>query len=382
MTVLQGWASRVLPGILVFFGLGWTEGPPAQESLEWEDFDPCETCELSFTRYVAFGERDGPGVIESELARVVARGGRGYLVFGQGLGTSHRIARFSDDGRFLGSIGRYGDGPGEIRTIADVAFLGEDRVLVLDLQNRRWITFRDSGEVVFEAVLPGVLPGRFRVVEGDTAAVIGVLGRQPESVGYPLHLAVLRAGSAVAHFGAHDPSWSVSDLSRSSVVLGENGGRARSVWWGYSGRPHFEQWSLDGSPLRVITGDLSFFPVTESMTQLRSRGSPPRSSILGVVVDASDRLWILSWVPGARWRTVAPQGVEGAIPEDQLSTYYDTRLDVFDLSERRHLGSKVWDSVNVTLVERDGAALVSLVEFPKPDWPQVVLYTIEAGRTP
>lgn len=382
MTVLRGWTVRALPGILVCVGLAWNEGLLAQEVLRWEDFEPCDICELSLTRYVAFGEPHGPGMIESELARVVAREGRGYLVFRQGLDAGHRVARFSDDGTFLGSIGRYGDGPGEIRIIADVAFLGEDRILVLDLQRRRWITFRESGEVVSETPFPGAVPGWFRVIEGDTAAVIGVMGRQAQSVGYPLHLAVLRAGSEVKHFGARNPSFTATDLSRRSVVLGENGGRARSVWWGYGGRPHFEEWSPDGSPLRIVTGDLGFFPVTETVAQLRAPGRPPRASILAFVVDASDRLWTLSWVPGEHWRTVRPRGAERVIPPDQLSTYFDARLDVFDLSDRRHIGSKVWESLNVNLVERDGAALVSLVEYTGPDWPQVVLYRIAVRRAP
>lgn len=382
MTRFRGWAFGVFPTVLVLAGFGCTEALSAQSVLRWDDFEQCDPCELSFTPFLAFGEFEGPGMIESEWARVLATDGRGYLVFGQGLDTGHRVARFSDGGRFLGSIGRHGDGPGEIRTIADVAFLGEDQILVLDGQRRRWITFRESGEVAAEAPLLNVRPGRFRVVEGDTAAVIGVIGRQPESARYPLHLAVLRSGSAVTHFGARSPSWTATDPSRSSVVLGEQGGRARSVWWSYSGMPHVEEWSPDGSPLRIITGNLDSFPVTATVARQGGRVSPPPVRMLAFAVDEGDRLWMLTLAPGGRWRTVTPRGPEGAVPEDQLSTLFSTRLDVFDLSDRRHLGFKVWDSLNVTLVEREGSVLISLVEYMRPDWPQVVLYRVGVGHTP
>ena len=44
---------------------------PAQEVLNWHDFELCNDCELEVTELVRLGDADGPGIIEGADVRVV-----------------------------------------------------------------------------------------------------------------------------------------------------------------------------------------------------------------------------------------------------------------------------------------------------------------------
>ena len=79
---------------------------PAQEVLNWGDFELCNDCELEVTELVRLGDADGPGIIEGADVRVVWDEELGYLHFLR-LGT--RIKIFDHDGTFLREIGGEGN---------------------------------------------------------------------------------------------------------------------------------------------------------------------------------------------------------------------------------------------------------------------------------
>lgn len=367
---------RLLHCAMILTGLLSAAALDAQSVLRWEEFRTCQSCELTFDRVVALGQQDGQGVIESELARVVAAPGRGFLVFGRGGTTGYSVSLFDASGNFARSFGREGDGPGETRTIADVAFMGDDQVMVLDAARQRWLTFRETGEFLSEEPLHGVQAGRFRLAAGDTAAVIAVMDRRPASAGFPLHLVDLRDAGIVRRFGAGNRSWHVGTPFAGALTLGESGTVSESVWWGHVGRPHVEQWSLAGSHLATVTGDLETFPVAANSP--RDRNAPPAVAMSSFAVDGQDRLWLLTFVPGPRWRQVTRQGPEGAIPPDRMGEYQNLRLDIFDLEAKTHLGHRIWPERNVTLVTYGDDVLVSVLEYETPLWPRLVLYEVSS----
>ena len=54
----------------------------------------------------------------------------------------------------------------------------------------------------------------------------------------------------------------------------------------------------------------------------------------------------------------------------------DTRLDIFDLEEQRHIGSFVWDSPYARLINLGGEPAVSIVEYTEDNGLQVVIYRV------
>lgn len=352
-------------------------GLGAQRIITWEQFESCKSCQLVPREILRLGDEEGPGAIESEDVRVVGTRGRGYLLWSEVAGK--KLGLFDERGVFVREIGQPGEGPGELSYIEAAAFLEEDGIVVLD-QNSRLTTFSDSGEHLRSVPVQGVHTSRaFQLTEGDSAAVVGRFGSRPESVGYPLHGVDLRSGEVTVHFGSSEPaSWSVSEPQARVVLLGRVERLANNVWWGKKSRPHIEQWSLDGTQLLTITGELDWFP---GGVGRRPRGSP-WGSVTDFSVDGEDRLWIVTWVPDPNWRQLERRGSEGGITLEQAPRYWDGRLDVFDLSQMRHLGSYTWDLPWVKLMQKEGRVSVSLVEYQRPTWPRAFLYRVDVRAPP
>jgi hypothetical protein len=95
---------------------------------------------------------DGENDAFSPIRRIaVDKNGQLYVLMPQ----EHRVAVFSEDGAFVESLGRWGEGPGEFSHPIDLGFLG-DTLWVLDPLARRVSFFLD---LQFLKSLPLEIPG-------------------------------------------------------------------------------------------------------------------------------------------------------------------------------------------------------------------------------
>lgn len=368
-----GWGAALIAATLLLTPLPLA----AQQELAWSEFRPCAECRLVARQLVRLGTESGPGVIEGDLVGVTSAPGRGYIVHGIDGAGGTRFALFDERGGFLRTVGEEGDGPGALRMIGGVEFGKPGEVVVLDADRRRWITFLEDGTFVSEVRGERFEPGRFQLVGDGSTAVVATMGRRPASAGFPLHLVDLRTGNPIRHFGADaNPIWSLGEPWGEALNLGRRAGVRATVWWGKVGRPHLEEWTLEGALERRITGPLEWFPLT-TVRETMAPSVPPRVAMLGFAVDAADRLWLLTAVPDGRWQQVERRGPEGIIPPEERATYRDARLDVFDLNTRRHLGRLRWDTPHVALFTRGDRVLVQMVEYETPFWPRAVVYEID-----
>ncbi len=76
----------------------------------------------------------------------------GLLAFG-GRNETGLVQRFSADGRYLGSFGRYGEGPGELRAISPI-FVTDDEITFIDGMNRCLSRFDLTGTFREQQRLP------------------------------------------------------------------------------------------------------------------------------------------------------------------------------------------------------------------------------------
>jgi hypothetical protein len=148
-----------------------------------------------------------------------------------------------------------------------------------------------------------------------------------------------------------------------------------SIWWAHPARLHLEEWSASGRQLRIITGDLPWFPEARQ-SHRHNRRDPPPALLAGFAVDGADRLWLLTVQPDPRWRDVQPQGPENAILLSQYDDYYDNRLDVFDLRSRRHVGTHVWNDGLVHLFRHGDDIAFSVLEFDAAMVPRIAVYRV------
>ena len=342
---------------------------PTHEVTNWSDFELCDDCELTLTEVARFGDADGPGTIESIAPRVSWNEQLGYVVVGS---TSLQI--FDDDGRFVRRIGREGEEPGEFGRVVDAHVVG-GRLVALDHARSSWSIFNLAGEFV-EARPYGYSPGPFTPVGGSRVVVVN-LDRSPELAGLPLHLADIDSGVPSLHFGSSDarvPGPFADDV-QASVTSGRG-----TVWWGTAGSPRVEEWSIDDELLRVVDGGLPWFPaVTESIDPTRE---PPSTLLRSLALDNQEHLWMTVRTADPEWREVElERTAEGyRVPAERRGDYMDTRLDIFDLDEERHIGSYLWDSPYVRLLNLGGEPAVSLVVYTEEMVPQVVVYRVDWGN--
>ena len=345
----------------------------AQTVVDLSEIDVCGTCRLALEAVVRLGADEDPGMIEEEWTRAAWGGEMGYLTF-----AGATIKRFDADGRFAGQIGRSGDGPGEFRAVTDVHVVG-GQIVAFDYGNRSWSQFDESGTFVRRQRYPGeVGRGRFHVVGHDTVIVAGMDRRDPDVVGYPLHLTTLAEDAPIVHFGADSPYYVPNEPYASLVVLG-TASRPGTVWWGKPGRPHWEEWSVNRDHLRTVVGNLPWFPRD---VPVRRRDPRPIVRMGYFGLDGRNRFWILTEVPDPGWEQIefvlTDQGWEPT-REARPGELRDARLDVFDLAARRHLGHYTWDGVYPALMLLDGELAVSSVEVGADYVPRLAVYRLADG---
>ena len=350
---------------------------PAQEVLNWDDFELCEDCELEVTELVRLGDADGPGVIEGENVRVVWDEELGYLHF---LLADTRIKIFDHDGTFLREIGGEGDGPGEFRTIGDVDVI-DGRIAVLDRAKSAVVILSPAGEYITQHrhrlndVAPFTPVGQGRIVIPST-------NWRTRVIEHPLHLMDLSSGAPTVHFGAANAGAEVTGLQWNfgKRVAESVMSRPGTMWWGWIATPAVQEWSVEGELFRDFDGDLPWFPeIYEAPDRARE---PPETLLNGLALDGDDNLWMMIRTADPEWDEVPMlQGPEGLYPApDTDDDYVDSRLDIFSLGERRHLGRHVWDSRRAKLLDHGRYPAVYDLEYSGAMVPQIVVYGVRAGE--
>ena len=349
----------------------------AQEVLNWGDFELCDDCGIEITELVRLGDADGPGIIEGTGRSVVRDRELGYLVYAVG-GTYIKV--FGHDGTFQRKIGREGDGPGEFRGIIDVDVV-DGRIVVLDPMRGHIFVLSPTGEYI-GGHLYEYRPGRFTPV-GDGRIVVTSSNWRSRVVEHPLQMIDVASGVTVLEFGAVNAGERKTDVGMlfGGQEVGSVLNRSRTVWWASRPLPTVQEWSLEGERVRVIEGELPWFPAITDFPDRRRE--PPATRWRGVALDGEDNLWMLIQTADPEWDEIemipGPEGPQ--LPPGRGDDYRDNRIDVFNLQERRHLGRHVWDATGLVLMNHGGEPAVSVLEYDDAMVPQIVVYGVRVrGR--
>jgi hypothetical protein len=251
-----------------------------------------------------------------------------------------RILRFSGRGDFIGSFGRRGAGPGEYGIAVPPVVSVGDTLNVFDARRRRWTVLSPAGSHVRTMPIPlmptplAPLPdGRF-VLNGSPGTGAGA--------GHPLHL-FDRNGAIVASFGADSraPPSGVAHLARRRLAVGPEG----TIWSAPINSYRLEEWTPEGELRTRVDIDAPWFePWVERLT--RPDSIRPQPSIIKIWWS-DDRLWIATHVSDAAWKPqlLPGHGLEGpSYSFEDRDSMFDTRIEVFDVANRRLLASTIVDS--------------------------------------
>lgn len=345
----------------------------AQVRQDLDRFANCSECELVVVRDLTL-RLEPPEFIETEHAwtNFNPADQRFYLVAGP-----TTIAVFDRQGRYLESFGSRGRGPGELEFIGDIRF-DRGNTVILDTHQLRWsLRTRDGDQRSLGRVQRNALG--FVVVAPDTA-VTAAVAMTRERAGYPLQLTVMSSGEELRFFGSQSGDFNAA-LPWAQRVLIAPSARERAVWLARPRELRFEEWTVDGRLSHVAQGTPGWFPPVHRIPEFGS--APPPTRLRQFLIDARQRLWVISWVAARNWERAVLSARSTPEGEHFIDTaeYFATRLDVWDLQTETYYGSLVWEDDKVRLLQRNDDILVQRVELDATLEPVVALYRV-AIRVP
>lgn len=289
---------------------------------------------------VTLGDTTGDGALAGG-AFVSPRLPLGYVVTTP-WGEPNLPALFDTAGRFVGLLGRSGDGPGEYRRAQSMVTLGDSlmivdnalsRATVLDeslrvarsfrIEERPWKLLELADGTFLSSV--GIFQRRepFTHLSRDGAAIRRI-GAMPEAEGNPIHLLARAPDGTV---------WTARGSERLELI-------------------HYDR-SLDR--IGELVPERDWFPPTAPFARPSPTTAPP-PGVTGIWVDAAGRLWVVGFSADPEWvEGLGPERTgEGGIryhPITDRRLAYDGILDVYDPASGALLASHREDHAWVDVVE-------------------------------
>ena len=301
---------------------------------------------------VTIGGLDGPGLHVVTVLSHVAVDRNDRFLIGEA-----RLAEFSvfdSTGRFLRTVGRRGEGPGEYRSIRHIG-VGPQYIHVFDGNVGRTMLDHDFA-VVRTDRFPGSVTST--VVKSDDGVVFAGEVPTAESVGHQLH--VLGPSGELLSYGygggVYPPAFGMRMSSLSSVVVGNDD----TLWLLPDRTNRLVRWDLEPEPRvgKVLDRSVAEFDADST-----------RRNNAGMLNDRG--LWITWHTQDPRWTgTMGPE-----FPTDPPRKWLDGWLDLVDPTTGRTLARHHQDGVFLHSVAGAGY----LVAYHETDAGIPFLHILEPG---
>lgn len=289
----------------------------------------CTSCKIGFIPVLTI-RPDLGGAEHVGWGSSVARGLEYLFVanhlHGEGIGV------FSLQGRYIKTLGREGEGPGEFREVLDLEVGPGDTLLAFDDLNQRITVFSPTHQVARTLRIQGKFMQRGATVLWDGSFLLNQIIPTQELIGFPVHW-MTSDGEVIRSFG-DDPS-----LVRTAEMVG---GVAGFLWITPSSEERFwtagatefavKRRHLRGSGLEVLR--------LEGWESAFMNGVPdglgrPLATISDIWEDPLGRLWVLFRVPDPDWessvrRIPAGLGHRPWYEVEDWQGYWDTVVAVID----------------------------------------------------
>ena len=273
-------------GVVLLGGCGAEQEDP--DGVQRVVLDQVEyPCELVFEPTGVVVESDSAGAYPDPMPGLSrSRDGRLYAYTRLG----GEIVRFGPDGRYQRTIGRVGEGPGEMGNGVSARVAG-DTLHVLDPALGRWNRFTLEGEFLSSGSsihFRNMTPGNYEIVGRDSL----LTSRSAANDGYQFHL-VDSEGEVIRAFGAltGEPL-----PNRGTIALGS----AATFWVApYQGEGEYvlQEWSYEGRLLRRLERRVSWFErVLQGESELDESGRQRFPVIMHPFAGAEGQLLVVTFV--------------------------------------------------------------------------------------
>lgn len=170
-----------------------------RSTLHGDTVPACGTCAIVLKPVARFGRLEDP-VLLRDIPVVERDGSGGYYATVVGH-DDHEVIHYGPTGEVVGTIGSYGSGPGEFRTVWDIRLGSGDSLLVV--HDNSISLFAPGGKAVHTvAFTPPIsaFPDIVAFSEGSVVLAEQHLGNGPDTLNLPLH-EYLRSGAFHRAFG-------------------------------------------------------------------------------------------------------------------------------------------------------------------------------------
>lgn len=322
---------------------------PAAPALVRTEAGSCARCTMALSYVATVGSANDKELI-NDSGTLLALPSGVFLVWG-GDGP---ILRYAPDGRFLGTLGRIGDGPGEYRLQKSVVAARGDSVSIFSYGRVTTISVVNGAGRTAQAGGPLSSFSHLALPNGDVLV---------QNYAAPTPPFVLLAPDA-AEKAAFGPPATIVDFGNGRQGPDYDSQRylvAPAAGDGFWAAPQFyryglQRWSASGEKMQTIARTPSWFSTHDyaALTEARRRGAgitPPLPFAHGLWADRG-RLFLFGRAADAKWTAdpnapklaeiPAGQGERRAapwVPTGGLGRYYDGVIDAYDATAGTFLGS-------------------------------------------
>jgi hypothetical protein len=321
---------------MVVFGVGqapFATGPgvgqevlAAQELIPIGESPDCDSCRAGLSPVVRLGSLDDPAGFGPVVQ--IARNSRSEYVVSSATFDGELLV-YGEDGSFLHTVGRRGEGPGEFRRMQLLDFDAHDSLHAVETSGPRHSVFAPDFSFA-RSVQMQTRTMAMRIEE--SGAVFAVAPAMTDSGSYALQR-ISPDGTGLAAFDSIEPG------ARGPAAMGRNitvdpAGRRWSV-----GMADYrvKQWGEDGGLIRIFEARREWIP--ESIPMRLERDQRPPGQMAGLEADERGLLWVFAAVPDADWAPPSP----GTRPSPK--TMYDTVVEVIDPAEGTLLARSTFDDL-------------------------------------
>lgn len=352
----------------------------AQERVNLGDTVACERCSVTLERIAVVHDAAGDAGMSPPAPQsgLLTSSGRLFITTTNPFHPLH----YGEDGAFVGTLGREGQGPGEYQMPMWVTEGPGDTVWVFDSMLRRRTGWSPDGDFLDTRPLPTLLPHAVVLDSGELILTGPVMSET--SIGRPLHR-VSAEGEILESFGEE-----VEVETGGHLPVGLRRALARSgdggVWASHTTEYKVEKFDEEGTLLRSFERSVDWFPARDpaESSSFSEEGPPP--TIRSIVEDDQGFLRVLISLPDPEWqewlgeRQLQP-GFESAgvyyTPVLDHRRVYDFAVEIIDPVSGSVLASHRVDGYAVDWVDSHHLATYREDEF---DIPIIEVLRVEVGQ--
>lgn len=251
----------------------------------------------------------GSDVVDEHMAfrdpsEVVVDSKRNLYILDRG---NDRIQQFSPDGKFLRSIGRHGQGPGDFQFPCSFTISQDDRLCVLDFDNRRIQILNSQGKMEKAIKLKNPRIGDIRLLKsGEIVMGVDLIPwnelKNPQKKLPYLFSIIDREGKALRSFGEFID---YGDLNVNSQVhwLSVDVDNSDAIYASFRHQNRIEKYSPDGNLAwradRILNYGTDVIDKGLIIRNARGGGivAPSLNTVsTGIAVDGKGRIWVITLI--------------------------------------------------------------------------------------